>query len=161
MPCALCLKPSKWDGHYLSRPPETVNVTWASKIMVNPDNSWTGLGPKVEKHFPHQRTLLLSRTEHDLVRLCEVLLEHLGTIFVLLWSHLGDSSTLADKKTRDWMIPSVERKKVENFYTFRPILPFRQPFRLKPSYRFLAVPTPSRKGRIHNILSVTNLLKQL
>jgi len=32
--------------------------------------------------------------------------------------------------------------KVEIFHTFRPILPFRQPSRLKPSYQFLAVPTP-------------------
>ena len=34
VPCALGLEPSLWDGHYLSRPPGSVNVTRVRKISV-------------------------------------------------------------------------------------------------------------------------------
>jgi hypothetical protein len=40
---------------------------------------WKNLSHTSEFYYSAAR-----RTEHDLARLCEVILEHLGTIFVLL-----------------------------------------------------------------------------
>ena len=41
---------SRWHAHLHS--------------LATPIHALSGLGPKVEKHFPHQRILLLSRSTH-------------------------------------------------------------------------------------------------
>jgi hypothetical protein len=67
------LEPSLWIGHYLSRPPGSVNVT------LEQGEKWKKVSHTSEFYYSAAH-----RTRYNLVGLLRVFLEHLGTIFMFL-----------------------------------------------------------------------------